>query len=495
MLEQKNFAGNSMKTVRRVAKNIGVLLASQVVGYLLGFFYVMYAARYLGVKGFGILSFALAFASVFGVLADLGLQQFTIREVARDKSLAGKYLANISVIKIILVIVTFGLIVLTINLLGYPEQTIKVVYFVALSVVFNSISQMFYSIFQAHERMEYQSLGNILNSVLLLGGALFLISQRFNVIAFAFLYFLASLVVLAYNFSLSTWKFVKFRMEIDWNFWKSTVREALPFGLTSVFVTIYFYIDSVMLSLMKGDEAVGWYSAAYKIIFVLLFIPFAYFSSVYPITSRFYRTSDEALRFSFERSCKYMAIVGIPLGVGITLLASKIILLVFGSNYAPSIAALQILVWSLVLIFINSSFTNLFNSANKQSVVTKVMALSVALNIVLNFLLIPKYSYIGAGLATVASDFMTLLVMMVCILSTMKYKASIKQAKSLLKVLVSSLGMAVFIKYLERGNLVLVILVAALVYFGMLLSLKGFDEEDVLIIKKMLKPGDVVELN
>ena len=89
----------------------------------------MYTARYLGAAGFGILSFALAFTGIFGVFSDLGLGTLTVREVARDKSLASKYLRNIAVMKIILVVITFGLIALTINLLGYPEQTIKVVYF------------------------------------------------------------------------------------------------------------------------------------------------------------------------------------------------------------------------------------------------------------------------------------------------------------------------------------------------------------------------------
>jgi O-antigen/teichoic acid export membrane protein len=87
----------------------------------------------------------------------LGLSTLTVREVARDKSLASKYLGNIAVMKIFLVITTFGLIALTINLLGYPEQAIKIVYLVALSVVFGVFSGMLNSIFQAYEEMEYQS--------------------------------------------------------------------------------------------------------------------------------------------------------------------------------------------------------------------------------------------------------------------------------------------------------------------------------------------------
>ena len=151
-----------MNTVQRIAKNTGVLLISQIASYILSFFFIMYTARYLGAEGFGILSFALAFTGIFGVFSDLGLSTLTVREVARDKSLAGKYLGNIAVMKLILVVVTFGLIAFFINLLGYPEQTIKVVYLVALSVIFGAFSGMFNSVFQAFEQMEYQSLGRIL---------------------------------------------------------------------------------------------------------------------------------------------------------------------------------------------------------------------------------------------------------------------------------------------------------------------------------------------
>jgi len=85
-----------MNMVQRIAKNTGVLLVSQVVSYAIGFFFIMYTARYLGAAGFGVLSFALVFTGIFGVFADLGLRQLTVREVARDKSLAGKYLGNIA---------------------------------------------------------------------------------------------------------------------------------------------------------------------------------------------------------------------------------------------------------------------------------------------------------------------------------------------------------------------------------------------------------------
>ena len=76
----------------------------------LGFFYLIFSARYLGPELFGLLTFGLAFTGIFGLLLDLGLNNLAIREVARDKSRANVYLSNITFIKLLMGVVTFGLI-------------------------------------------------------------------------------------------------------------------------------------------------------------------------------------------------------------------------------------------------------------------------------------------------------------------------------------------------------------------------------------------------
>src|SRR5690606_6957812 len=138
----------------------------------MGFLYTIYTARYLGAKGFGILSFALAFTSIFGVFADLGLNTLATREISRSISLSEKYLGNIIPLKVILAIITLGFIVCTINLIGYSDETKKVVYIIALSAIFTTFIGIFNSIFQAFEKMEYQSIGLILQSILMFIGVL-----------------------------------------------------------------------------------------------------------------------------------------------------------------------------------------------------------------------------------------------------------------------------------------------------------------------------------
>ena len=475
-----------MNTVQRIAKNTGVLLISQIVSKVLGFFYIMYTARYLGVEGFGILSFALAFTGIFGVFSDLGLSALIVREVARDKTLISKYLGNIAVMKIILVTITFALIAIVINLLGYPKQSIEVVYLIALSVIFGPFTGMFNSIFQAYEKMEYQSLGQVLSSVLMLSGALFAIGQGFSIIGFASIYCIVSAIVLVYSFVVCARKFVLPKIEFDWSFWKPTIKEALPFGVTSISLMIYYHIDKVMLSLMIDYRAVGFYNAAYAIVTGLLFFYTAFLGSIFPLMSKIYAFSKDSFKLIFEKSMKYLWIIALPIGVGTTLLANRIVILIYGSEYVPSVIALQILVWAHVIIYMNS-FANILNNIGKQILVTKQTVICAFLNIALNLILIPKFSYIGASIATVLTEFIAFLILYYYVSKT-EYKLSKKIFSIIfIKVGIATLVMAIFIKYFENANFLVLILFAITIYFIAFYLMKGFDKEDIQFILKLFK--------
>jgi O-antigen/teichoic acid export membrane protein len=486
-----------MNTVRIIVKNAGVLIISQIVSKILGFFYIMYTARYLGVEGFGILSFVLAFTGIFGIFTDFGLSQLTVREVARDKSLANKYLNNITAIKIILVIITFGLIVLVINILGYPEQTIKVVYLISLSIVFSAFTRMFYSIFQAFEKMEYQSLGQILNSVSMFFGVILAIKCNFTIIGFAFLYLIASFITLGFSLAILRWKFSNpffiwspRNIEIDWNFMKPMISEALPFGLSGFFVIIYFYIDSVMLSLMQSDIAVGFYSAGYRMVLVLLFIRTSLHMSIFPVMSQFYKTSKDFLRITCEQLFKFSLIIIFPIAIGTTLLARRFVLLIYGTEYLPSVPALQILIWFSVFIFANF-ITRLFEAINKQLVIVKITAFGAATNVILNLLLIPKYSFIGAALTTCFTELLVLCISFV-IFSKTEYKFNVSFIfYVLLKTIVAAIIMGVFIMFFYNLNIFILVFSSALIYVALLCIMHMFNNAEITMVKKLIKGKNI----
>ena len=475
-----------MSNVQRIARNTALLLISNVAGFVLGFFFTMYVARYLAVEGFGVLSFALAFTAIFGVLTDIGLQTLMIREITRDKSLAPKYLGNIAVLKVVLGIITFGLIALTAQLAHYPAETVRVIYLIGLSVVLGAFSTMFYGLFRAHERMGFEALGGALSGGLLLAGAFWAIHHDFSIVGFAWIYFVASIIMLGYCFIVSAWKFTLPRIEVDLSFWKSTVKQAWPFALSGVFLTIYLWMDSVMLSAMKGNEAVGWYNAAYRLILILSIIPAAYFGSVFPIMSRFHVTSKDYLRLIYERSFKYMVVLAVPMAVGTTLLANKIILPIFGLEYYPSIVVLQILSWSMVFTFLGGPFVSLSQSVNKQTLVVWILGGSAALKVILNVVLIPSHSYTGASIATLVTGFIALALSLIWS-SRIGYGISVKNTIGIvIRVLIASAVMGLPVYYFQNFYILALIPLAALLYMAVLYIIGGIDKEDRLLLRQII---------
>ena len=475
-----------MDTVNKIAKNTSILFSATLISYLFGFFTTLYAARYLGAEEFGVISLALALTGIYIIFTDLGLNTLIVREISRDKTLVDSYVTNITLIKLMLVVITFGLLILTIKILGYSQQVTYVVILITFSMIFTSFSGLFNSIFQAYEKMEYQSIGTILNAALILLGVLIAIYYNLSVITFAFVYVIASFIVLIYSFMVYSWKFALPKIIIDLSFWKPTIKEALPYGITGIFATVYLWIDSIILSVMVGNEVVGWYNAAYRLVFIFLSLYAVYMISIFPVMSGFYKSSKKSIKIVYERSFKYLLIVSFPLAVFITLMANKIILFIYGTGYIPSIITLQILIWTIVFMFINNLSYYLLGSINKPLIGVKIFAFGAILNIILNLLLIPKFSYIGSAYATVITEISMLPIFLHILLKT-EYAEIKPLTNDLPRILLSNIVLTVVIIYLTYLNIFLIILIGVSVYIVMILITQTLDSEDIFLIKSLLK--------
>jgi O-antigen/teichoic acid export membrane protein len=467
-------------------KNIGSLFVSQTLGYVIVFIYTIYLIRYLGVENFGILSFALALTSILEILSDLGLNILMTRDVARDRDLTNKYLKNIVSIKIVLLVCLVTITVLALNMLNYSQTELYVVYLLLFMLIFNTFSAVFFYLFQAYEKLEYQSIANLLNSSLMFIGVFLVIRFNSGLIILSIIYALISGLILSFYvyISITRFKFPRPSFEFDREFWKPTIGRALQFGLISVFATIYVWIDSVMLSFMVGNEAVGIYNAAYRIVLILLFVPVVINAAVFPVMSRLYGSSESSLQRITEKYFKFMILISIPMGILITFFAGNIILLLFGDAYYASVIALQILIWATVVTFINSSYVQLFQSSNKQLTVTKIAFIGMILNIVLNLLLIPKYSYIAASFNTLITELGGAFLILT-IASRQKSLNPRKVSVDFVKIGVAGVVMFISLAVLRELNIFILIVISALIYLGVIYITRAIDKEDMEIMRKI----------
>jgi O-antigen/teichoic acid export membrane protein len=471
-----------MSRVRKIAKNTTMLFVSQIITYIMGFFITMYSARYLGAEGFGIISLALAITGILVVFTDLGLGTLTVREVARDKSLVDKYTSNVAVIKLLLAFFTFILTAVIVYLFGYADEIKLVVYIITGSTLVNALSGIFYPIFQSYEKMEFQSIANVLNSSIMLIGTFFVIFYNLGIYSFATLYLASNIVVFFFIVSVYIREFNSPSFNVDFAFWKPTLMMALPLSLVSIFSLIAYRVDTILLSLLKGSMVVGWYSASYRLMEIFLFLPGVFATAVFPVFSSLHLSSHEALKLSYQKSFKYLALLSIPVSVGTTVLAPEIVLLIYKSAFTPSIIILQILIWAIPITFLNYIFGTILPAMNRQNMLLKVTFMAMILNIALNLVFIPTYSYVGAAVVTVFTE---LFIFILCLLILSRTFSKVRIQEVFFKPVVASLIMLLFLLYFKT-NLFLEIALGAIIYFIVLIAIRTFQDDDWDILRQIM---------
>ena len=239
-----------------------------------------------------------------------------------------------------------------------------------------------------------------------------------------------------------------------------------------------------MLANLVGNYATGLYNATYKLITVFTLFYTAYTSVIYPIMSKLYKNNQKLLTISYEKSIKYLMLIMIPLSVAITYYSSDIIQLFFGQEYAVASPILSILIWTVCILFINTVGNILLNASHKEFAVTKIYAIAAAFNIIMNFILIPSFSYIGAAITTVLSD-MLIFIIQKYILHKIGHKPNKKLYYDGGKIIIASAILGFALYYLNL-NMWVALPVGIVIYFVVIIALKFFDDDDKYIIKDIV---------
>ena len=473
-----------LNTVQRVAKNTSILIVGDVIFKLISLFVTIYLARYLGTVGFGKYSFVFAYLAFFNIITDLGLQQILVREMARDPTITPKLIGNTYIMRLTLTIFAVVLAMVIINLMSYPKDTTSYIYVAAFTLLFISFSDFYGTIFQANLKMEYNIIAKLTFKVLsawLILWIIFVLQGTLTQIILVLVFSEGVKTLINYSFSR---KFVRPRFEIDFGLWKYLLKESLPLALYSVIWIILFRTDIIMLSIMQGDAPVGIYSAAYKLSEPLWIIPGALLMSLFPIMSASFKSSEERLIMTYRLGIRYILIIMLPLAAGTTIIADKIIFLIYGIQFAGSVTALQILIWALVFTSVNLVLINLLVSMEKQKLNTISITLCAVVNVIFNFILIPILSYNGAAIVTVATSGMFFGLSFYFV---SKHLHVLPIHKILIKPIISCLLMAAFVYYFIYLNIFLLVPLAAGIYLVALLVFKEFQKEDIEIIKKVVR--------
>lgn len=468
----------------QVAKNTAYLTAASVVQKIMSFFYYFLIAKSLGPTNLGKYSFALMFSSIFVIFMDFGLGPVLTREVARSREKLKDMLEHVLGIKILLVLgsllLMYGTFFLLRSFREIPDDTVNLVYLASLIVVLDTFTFTFFSIFRAYQNMKYEAIGLVIYQIIImsLGSTALAFGAPIGYVIGAII--VGSLFHFIYS---STLVFHKLKLSPNLRFSPSTAKTLLkisaPFALAGIFFRLNGSIDTTMLEFLSGERYVGWYNLAFKLTTALTVLPGAFATSFYPAMSYYYKNNKEKLAQTFEHSMFYLFVLSLPITAGVIVLAEPFILGVYSEAFAASISSLQIFMVSLFFVFINYPIGNLLNAADRQTVNTINMGIAMLVNVILNVILIPRYTYIGASIAASVSSIVLVGLGIPTIIKIIDINFRFLFQK-FLRVLLASLLMALVLYFLKPVfSLVFLFLLAFVLFFALLFIFRGLTTDEI----------------
>ena len=482
-----------------IFKNSFWLAAEMMISRVLKLVLIVYVARILGATEYGKFTFALAFVSLFLIFSNLGLDSIVTREFARDKEKEKEFYSILS-LKILLSLGTLILILIGSFFVASDETIRKVIWILAIYVLVNSFYSIIYSFFYARQRMEYEAMGEVFTALMVTGFGLFVIFKFPSVINLSYAYLFSTLIGLIFILIFFHLKFLPFKLSWKKEIWQKFLSMSWPLALASLFSTLYVNIDSVMMGYLNQITETGWYNASFRVINIALLPMGLIAGSFFPVFSKFaYPAKDmvadkvkemkENLQKIWDYDLEIMILLAVPLVVGGITLAPKIINFIYGQDFLPSILVFQILIIMAGISFLYRPFMEVLVASDQQKKIFWVVFMGAMINIILNLILIPKYSLYGAAVATVITHLsMSILFFNLTSKYTLIEPLNFKFLFYLIAAIFSSALMYFTISrpQIYNFNIFLTILIGALVYlfsFFMLKKAVNFINFSKLIIK------------
>jgi PST family polysaccharide transporter len=234
-----------------------------------------------------------------------------------------------------------------------------------------------------------------------------LIVSDFPLIAFVWVLLLEAALVFAGLFAIYGKKVQRpWRWRASIERGRALLRDAWPLMISGIAFMGYMRVDQIMLGDMVGSGAVGIYSAALRISELWAVFATVIVSSVFPAIIRSERKSEAVFSYRIRRLLRILSWFAILMAMVVTLSADWIVHTLFGSDYSESTNVLRIHIWAGVFVFMGHVGGKWYIIKKLQRVSMQRSIVGLAVNVVLNALLIPWYGVVGAA----SASFLTMLI-------------------------------------------------------------------------------------
>lgn len=370
-----------------------------------------YVSRILSVGGMGIYNFSNTYVNYFVLIAGLGVATYAVREGAKyrdDKEKISTFSSQVFTINIISTIVAYVLLIISLIIFGNLNNYVSCILIFSLQILFTTLgTEWIYTIYEDYAYITIRSIIFKIISIVLL----FLLVRNAN----DYLWYAAITVFAGVGSNILNYihakSFVTIRLiKPQKTNWKYHLKPILIIFATTAAITIYVSSDTTILGLLKSDYAVGIYSTSVKIYTMVSTL----ISSVLMVTVP--RLAMLIGKRKFKEYNKVLgdvigtlSILSFPAIIGLIMLSKEIVLIIAGEKYLPSVNSLRIISWAMLF----STFSFVFNQcvlipAKRESKSLRNTLITAVINVALNFVLIPIWSYDGTSLSTVIAEFMVM---------------------------------------------------------------------------------------
>jgi O-antigen/teichoic acid export membrane protein len=458
-------------------RNSVLVVGARALAKLAVFVVVVLLWRHLGADAYGRFATMIVYVTLVGIIADLGLQTVFIRDASRDRTVFARYLGNLLSARLLLSLLALVILAGALRLLSPALFPYTLAAFVLLLTT--GYSSLLRAVFYIRGRLGYEAIAIVAESVLLLGLTIGAIQQHATWDAFLWVYSASYLFTCLFAFGVIRWRWhERVTIALEPAFVRRVLAAGLPLALAFTITTVYAQLDIVLLQLFKNFQVVGWYSAANKYIDAVAWVPQSAMGAVFPALSLLAAGDRRRLVFAYEKSYKMLAILGLPLAIGAVVTADSIVHATRG--FEQSIPALRILAPSVALLFVNNAFIYTLTAINRQLDFTRLALFTLAVNVILNLVLIPPYGYLGAAVASTITE-VALFAGGWWLLR--RHLASLSIVGSIAPVLASAAAMGIVVYLIRAWPLAVVIVLGAAVYLAGLLVTRALNPEEWSIVR------------
>ncbi len=400
------FMASNKHDNNRVINNAAWIIGVKVVQSIVALAITMLSARYLGPNNYGLINYASSLIAFVLPLAQLGLRNVLVDQIISHPEREGKTVGTalvMSMFSSLFCIVGCVTFVSVVN--AGEEDTLIVCALYSISLFFQ-MSEMIEYWYQAKLLSKYTSLVSLAAYVIVAVYRVFLLITQKSIYWFAVTnaldFLLISIALLVLYRKLGNDK-----LSFSFDLAKELFSTSKYYIVSGMMVTIFGQTDKIMLKLMIDDAATGYYSTAATCAAMSGFVFSAVIDSMRPLILESKRTDEGKFRRNMSRLYSVIIYMGLIQSVLFTLLAKPIVLLLYGEAYSAAIPVLRIVTWYSAFSYMGSVRNIWILAEGKQKHLWKINLSGAVLNVIGNYVLIPRLGASGAAIAFVATQFFT----------------------------------------------------------------------------------------